>query len=55
MASCIKLLKKQQIVYKIHEYTCDSSINFYGEEAVLKLGFIHEQVFKTLVVVSDTK
>jgi Cys-tRNA(Pro)/Cys-tRNA(Cys) deacylase len=53
MTPAIKLLKKQKISHTIHEYTHDSSVNSYGEEAAQKMGVDAKSVFKTLVVQSD--
>lgn len=55
MTPCIRMLKKMKKEYKIHEYAHDSSVSSYGEEAALKLSTAQEQVFKTLVVMSDKK
>jgi len=53
MTPCIKLLKKMKKEYKIHQYEHHSTSNSYGEEAALKLQTAQEQVFKTLVIMSD--
>lgn len=50
MTPGIKIAKKAKILFKIHEYTHDSSNTAYGIEAVEKLGIPQGQVFKTLVV-----
>ena len=53
MTPCIKLLKKQKIPYKLHQYTHDKTTPSYGKEAIEKLGVDAERVFKTLVVSVD--
>ncbi len=53
MTPCIRLLKKHNITYKIHQYEHDSTSLSYGEEAALKLDAKANQIFKTLVVISD--
>ncbi|MFT7004936.1 MAG: Cys-tRNA(Pro)/Cys-tRNA(Cys) deacylase [Sulfurimonas sp.] len=55
MTQCIKILKKSKVNYKIHQYVHDSNAESYGGEASEKLGISSEMVFKTLVVVTDTK
>ena len=55
MTQCIKILKKSKTSYKIHQYTHESSTTSYGDEAAQKLGINSEFVYKTLVVVTDTK
>lgn len=54
MTPAITLAKQQKLNYKIHEYTHDSSTASYGLEAAEKLGVAAEQVFKTLVVKTDS-
>lgn len=54
MTPAINLAKQLKLDYKIHEYTHDSSATSYGLEAAEKLGVAAEQVFKTLVVETDT-
>ena len=55
MTPSIRLLKKHNISYKIHQYEHDSSCASFGDEAALKLNLKKEQVFKTLVVVTNTQ
>lgn len=55
MTPCIKLLKKMKKEYKLYEYEHDSASHSYGEEAAQKLNLPKEQLFKTLVLVSDKK
>lgn len=53
MTPAIKLAKKAQIVFSIHEYQHSSFSDSYGREAAEKLGLPEERVFKTLVVQLD--
>jgi len=55
MTPCVKQLKKSKIKYNLHQYEHDDSCKSYGEEASQKLSIASERVFKTLVVMSDTK
>ena len=55
MTPAINLLKKQNITHHVHEYEHDPSSLSYGLEAAEKLGISAHQVFKTLVLVLDTK
>jgi len=50
MTPAIRLLKKQKIPFKIHEYKHENSSLSYGEEAAQKLDANQEQILKTLVV-----
>ena len=54
MTPAIKIAKQRQLDYQLHEYTHDSSAASYGLEAAEKLGVTAAQVFKTLVVETDT-
>jgi Cys-tRNA(Pro)/Cys-tRNA(Cys) deacylase len=54
MTPAINVVKKNKIVYKVHEYFHDSSSESYGLEAAEKLGVPEDRVFKTLVVSLDT-
>lgn len=54
MTPAINLAKQRNLDYQLHEYTHDSSAASYGLEAAEKLGVTTAQVFKTLVVESDT-
>lgn len=59
MTPAIKLAKKNKISYTVHEYSHDSNVvgsgESYGQEAADKMGIAPEQVFKTLVVMLETK
>lgn len=55
MTPAINIAKKAGITYKIHPYTHDPASASYGTEASEKLGLSAEQVFKTLVVLIDSK
>jgi len=55
MTPAIKLLEKAKLNFKIHEYDHDPAAESYGLEASEKLGVDHARVFKTLVVMLDTK
>ena len=50
MTPAINLAKKNKIKYTVHEYTHDTSVESYGQEASQKLGVEEERVIKTLVV-----
>ena len=54
MTPAIDLAKKRGLDYQIHEYTHDSQAASFGLEAAEKLGVAVTQVFKTLVVSTDT-
>lgn len=54
MTPAIKIAKQHRLDYQLHEYTHDSSASSFGLEAAEKLGVITAQVFKTLVVETDT-
>ena len=55
MTPAINCAKKAGIVYKVHSYTHDPLCDSYGAEAAEKLGIAAEQVFKTLIVLIDSK
>lgn len=55
MTQCIKVLKKNKTSYKTHQYTHDNSSTSYGNEAAQKLPTASEMVYKTLVIITDTK
>ena len=54
MTPAIRQLKKQKITFKTHQYQHDASALSFGVEAVEKLSINAEQVFKTLVICTDT-
>ncbi|MEN6669723.1 Cys-tRNA(Pro) deacylase [Psychrobacter sp. B38] len=54
MTPAIDLAKKRGLDYQIHEYTHDSQAASFGLEAAEKLGVEVGQVFKTLVVATET-
>ncbi|MBE8717252.1 Cys-tRNA(Pro) deacylase [Cellvibrio polysaccharolyticus] len=55
MTPAILLAQKHQVEHHIHQYHHDPAAESYGEEAAQKLGVSTEQVFKTLVVMTDSK
>ncbi|MES3008735.1 MAG: Cys-tRNA(Pro) deacylase [Pseudomonadota bacterium] len=55
MTPAINLAKKASISYQIHEYTHDPAHASYGLEAAEKMAVAPARVFKTLVVLLDTK
>ena len=55
MTPAINLVKNANIVHSIHQYQHDPASQSYGLEAAEKLGVSVQQVFKTLVVESDSK
>ena len=54
MTPAINLAKQRGLDYHVHEYTHDSSAASYGLEAAEKLDVDVRQVFKTLVVMTET-
>ena len=54
MTPAIDLAKKRNLDYQVHEYIHDSNAASFGLEAAEKLGVAVTQVFKTLVVNTDT-
>lgn len=55
MTPAIQQLKKNKILFVLHEYDHDPGIRAYGEEAAKKLGIDPAHLFKTLVVSMDSK
>ena len=55
MTPAILLAKKAKIAFNVHEYKHDSKAQSYGLEAAEKLNLNPAQVFKTLVVETDSK
>jgi Cys-tRNA(Pro)/Cys-tRNA(Cys) deacylase len=54
MTPAIDLAKKCGLDYQVHEYIHESNASSFGLEAAEKLGVAVTQVFKTLVVATDT-
>ena len=54
MTPAINLAKQRRLDYQLHEYVHDSKAASYGLEAAEKLGVDAAQIFKTLVVATDT-
>jgi len=54
MTPAINLAKKRGLDYRLYEYTHDSNAASFGLEAAEKLNVDVTQVFKTLVVLTDT-
>lgn len=55
MTPAILLAKKAKIAFNVHEYKHDPKAQSYGLEAAEKLDLNPSQVFKTLVVETDSK
>lgn len=54
MTPAINQLKRQKVSFDIHQYQHDANTESFGLEAVEKLSLNAEQVFKTLVICTDT-
>ncbi len=54
MTPAILLLEKNKITHVVHSYNHDPRAASYGLEAAEKLGLAVEQVFKTLLVSTET-
>ena len=54
MTPAINLAKQQNLDYQLHEYIHDSNAPSFGLEAAEKLGVDVTQVFKTLVVMTES-
>lgn len=50
MTPAVKFLDARGLPYSLHQYDHDTRAESYGNEAVEKLGFDENSVFKTLVV-----
>ncbi len=50
MTPAINLLKKKKVLYTVHQYKHDSSVESYGLEAAKKLAVDAHRIYKTLVV-----
>ena len=55
MTPAIKILKRANITYSLHEYSHDNSNESYGLEASEKMGVAENRVFKTIVIKLDNK
>ena len=55
MTPAINALQKSKTAFTTHEYLHDPTAESYGLEAADKMGVDAAQVFKTLVVILDTK
>ncbi|PHR84791.1 MAG: Cys-tRNA(Pro) deacylase [Colwellia sp.] len=54
MTPAINQLKQQKKIFSTHQYQHDTNSQSFGVEAVEKLSLNAEQVFKTLVICTDT-
>ena len=54
MTPAIELAKQRGLDFKLHEYHHEPKVASYGLEAAEKLAVNPSQIFKTLVVVTDT-
>lgn len=54
MTPAIELAKQLGLDYQLHEYIHDSNADSYGLEAAEKLGVAAAQIFKTLVITTET-
>ncbi len=54
MTPAIKQLEKNKVSFQIHQYQHDASVDSFGLEAVEKLSLDAKQVFKTLVISTDS-
>ena len=54
MTPAVALAKKTGIQFTLHEYDHDPTIRSYGQEAAQKLGVAPGQLFKTLVISTDS-
>ncbi len=55
MTPAINFAKKAGIDFKVHQYSHDADAPSYGLEAAQKLGLPAQQVFKTLMVQTETQ
>lgn len=55
MTPAINIAKKAGVPHRTHEYAHDPAHASFGLEAAEKMGVAPERVFKTLVVILDTK
>lgn len=54
MTPAIKQLEKNKVSFQIHQYQHDASVDSFGLEAVEKLSLDAKQVFKTLVISTES-
>jgi len=55
MTPAVDFVKESNIEHQLHEYSHEATGQAYGLEAAQKLNIDHSQVFKTLVVMLETK
>ena len=53
MTPAVSVLRRAGVPFSLHEYDHDAAARSFGDEAVEKLGWPAERVFKTLVVSVD--
>lgn len=54
MTPAIDLVRAKKITFKVHQYQHDPTTNSYGDEAAKALDTTPAQIFKTLVVETNT-
>lgn len=55
MTPAVKQAKQNKINYQLHQYQHDSNASSFGQEAADKLAINAEQIFKTLVVATESQ
>jgi Cys-tRNA(Pro)/Cys-tRNA(Cys) deacylase len=55
MTPAVKFLSQRNLVFMLYHYSHDASEHNYGKEAAKKLNINIDQIFKTLVVQSNTQ
>lgn len=55
MTPAVKQAKQNKINYQLHQYQHDSNASSFGQEAANKLAINAEQIFKTLVVATESQ
>ena len=55
MTPAVNFVKQKKIHHQLHEYSHEANCQAYGLEAVEKLGIEQARVFKTLVVMLESK
>ena len=53
MTPAVSVLQRAGVPFSLHEYDHDANARSFGDEAVEKLGWPGERVFKTLIVAVD--